>query len=73
MNTNKGDAMSDLETNLDAAFDTARDLVRDLGKLGASWVRYGLSAGESTIRTTAHSLDEAARALTKLADRLRSQ
>jgi hypothetical protein len=64
--------MSDLDSNVKSAFDAARDLVRDLGKLGAGWVQYGLSVGESSMQTTARSLDEAARALGKIADRLRN-
>jgi hypothetical protein len=52
--------------------DAARDLVRDLGKLGAGCVRYGLTVGKSSMQTSASSLDEAARALGKLAERLRN-
>ncbi|MGZ3440988.1 MAG: hypothetical protein ACXVDD_15800 [Polyangia bacterium] len=69
---NQGATMSDLDENVNSALDAARELVRDLGKLGAGWVRYALSVGESSVQTTAHSLDEAARALGKLADRLRN-
>jgi hypothetical protein len=70
--TNQGARMSDLDSNLKSTLDAARELVRDLGKLGAGWVRYGLSVGESSMQTSAHTLDEAARALGKLADRLRN-
>jgi hypothetical protein len=72
MDANKGAPMSDLDTDLKSALDAARELVRDLGKLGAGWVRYGLSVGESSMQRTAYSLDEAARSLGKLADRLRN-
>lgn len=64
--------MSDLDSSLKSTIDAARELARDLGKLGAEWVRYGISVGESSVQTTARSLDEAARALGKLADRLRN-
>jgi hypothetical protein len=72
MEPNKGALMSDLESNLKSTYDAARELVQDLGKLGATWVRYGLSVGESSMQTSARTLDDAARALSKVADRLRN-
>ncbi|MCU1277225.1 MAG: hypothetical protein JWM53_771 [bacterium] len=59
--------MSDLETNLSSTFDAARVLVRDLTALGGGWLRYGLAVGQASART----LDEAARALGELTERLR--
>ena len=70
--SNQGATMSDLESNLQTTLDAARELVRDLGKLGKGWVRYGLTVGESSMQTTAHTLDEAAAALVKLAARIRN-
>ena len=64
--------MSDLDDSLKSTLEAARELVTDLGKLGATWVRHGLSVGESSMQTGARSLDEAARALRKIADRLRN-
>jgi hypothetical protein len=65
--------MSDIETNAQSAYETAQDLVTDLSKLGAAWVRYGLSVGESTMQTSARTLEETARSLRKVAERLRSR
>jgi hypothetical protein len=62
--------MSDADSNVKSALDAARDLVRELGKLGAGWVRYGLTVGKSSMQTSARSLDEVARTLGKLAERL---
>ena len=61
-----------LENDAKSAYETARELVGDLGKLGASWVRYGLTVGESSMQASARSLDEAARALRKAADRIKN-
>jgi uncharacterized protein YbaP (TraB family) len=65
--------MSDLEANAQSAYETAQELVADLGKLGATWVRYGLSVGESSMQTSARTLEETARSLRKVAERLRSR
>jgi uncharacterized protein YbaP (TraB family) len=65
--------MSDLETNAQSAYAAAQELVADLGKLGATWVRYGLSVGESSMQTSARTLEETARSLRKVAERLRSR
>jgi hypothetical protein len=64
--------MSDLESNAKSAYETAQTLVEDLAKLGAAWVRYGRSVGESSIETSARTLEETARNLRKVAERLRS-
>jgi len=60
-----------LENDAKTAYETARELVEDLGKLGASWVRYGLTVGESSMQASARTLDEAARSLRKVAERIR--
>lgn len=65
--------MSNLEANTRSVYETARELVDDLGKLGKSWIRYGLTVGESSMQASAHTLDEAAEALRKLAERLRAE
>ena len=52
MDTNK------LENDAKTVYETARELVEDLGKLGASWVRYGLTVGESSMQASARTLDE---------------
>jgi hypothetical protein len=75
MDDNKGAAMShieNLENDAKTAFEAARELVGDLGKLGASWVRYGLTVGESSMQASARTLDEAARTLRKVADRIKN-
>ena len=64
--------MSDIETNAKSAYETAQELVNDLAKLGAAWVRYGLSMGESSMETSARTLEETARNLRKVAEKLRS-
>jgi len=73
MDDNKGATMShidNLENDAKNTFEAARELVVDLGKLGVSWMRYGLSVGESSMQASARTLDEAARALRKVADRI---
>ena len=75
MDDNKGAPMShidNLEKDAKTTIEAARELVGDLGKLGASWVRYGLTVGESSMQASARSLDEAARALRKVADRIKN-
>jgi hypothetical protein len=64
--------MSNLEENVKSVYETARELAGDLGKLGKSWIRYGLTVGESSMQASAHTLDEAADALRKVAERLRT-
>ncbi len=64
--------MSTLEENTKSVYETAREIVDDLGKLGKSWIRYGLTVGESSMQASAHTLDEAAEALRKIAERLRA-
>ena len=64
--------MSNLEANVKSVYETARELAGDLGKLGKSVVRYGLTVGESSMQASAHTLDEAAEALRKVAERLRA-
>jgi hypothetical protein len=64
--------MSDLETNAKSVLDAARELAGDLGKLGKSWIRYGLAVGESSMQASAHTLDELAEALRKVGERLRA-
>ena len=64
--------MSNLEANVKSVYETARELAGDLGKLGKSWIRYGLTVGESSMQASAHTLDEAADALRKVAERLRT-
>jgi hypothetical protein len=74
MDDNKGAVMSrfdHLENDAKTALETARELAADLGKLGAGWIRYGITVGESSIQASARSLDEVARALRKVADRMR--
>ena len=78
MDDNKGAVMSNLnnlendaQNAYESAYETARELVEDLGKLGASWVRYGLTVGESSMQASARTLDEAARSLRKVAERIR--
>ena len=63
--------MSDIETNAKSAYETAQELVGDLAKLGAAWVRYGRSVGESSMETSAKTLEETARNLRKVAEKLR--
>ncbi len=65
--------MSTIEANGKSVYEAARELVDDLGKLGKSWIRYGLTVGESSMQASAHTLDEAAEALRKIAERLRTQ
>ena len=65
--------MSNLEVNGKSVYETARELVDEIGKLGRSWIRYGLTVGESSMQASAHTLDEAAEALRKLAERLRAE
>jgi hypothetical protein len=65
--------MSNLENDAKSAYETAQQLLADLGKLGATWVRYGLSVGESTMQTSAQSLEHAARSLRSAAERLKSR
>ncbi len=63
---------NNLESNVKSVYDTTRELAGDLGKLGKSFVRYGLSVGETSRQASAHTLDEAAEALRKVAERLRT-
>jgi hypothetical protein len=75
MDDDKGAIMShidNLENDAKTTFEAARELVGDLGKLGVSWVKYGLSVGESSMQASARTLDEAARALRKVADRIKN-
>ncbi|MDB4971294.1 MAG: hypothetical protein JWN44_6983 [Myxococcales bacterium] len=65
--------MNDIESNAKSAYEAAQELVAGLGKLGATWVRYGVSVAESTIQTSALTLEEAARNLRKVAERLNSR
>jgi hypothetical protein len=60
-----------LEANVKSTYQAARELAGDFGKLGASWVRYGLTVGESSVQASARTLDEVAKTLRKLADRVR--
>ena len=64
--------MSNLESNVKSVYETARELAGDLGKLGKSWIRYGLTVGESSMQASAHTLDEAAETVRKVAERLRT-
>ena len=64
--------MSDLESDVKSVYETARGLAEDLGKLGRSWIRYGLTVGESSMQASAHTLDEVAEALRKVAEKLRT-
>jgi hypothetical protein len=70
MNSNGGLTMSELESNVKSAVDAASEVVADAAKLGAAWVRYGLAVGESSLHTSARSLEDAASIMRKLADRL---
>lgn len=45
-------------------------LVDDVIQLGTTWVRYGLTVGEAALRTSAQSLEGAAKVLTKLSETL---
>lgn len=63
---------NNLESNVKSVYEAARELAGDLGKLGKSWIRYGLTVGESSMQASAHTLDEAAEALRKVAERLRA-
>ena len=65
--------MSELESNVKTIYETARELAGDLGKLGKSWIRYGLTVGESGMQASAHTLDEVAEALRKVAEKLRTE
>jgi hypothetical protein len=58
MNATKGVDMSHLESNLKSVYEAARELVGSLGKLGAGWV--------------VGSLDQTARELRRLTERLRN-
>ncbi len=62
--------MSQLESNVKSTYEAASEIVNDLAKLGATWVRYGLTLGESSLQTSARSLEDAARAVHKLATKL---
>ena len=64
--------MDNLETEAKTTYEAARELVDDLARLGKSWLKYGLAVGESSIQTSARTLDDAAKALRKLADRIGS-
>ena len=71
--------MSDLESNVKSVeanvktlYETARELALELGTLGKSWIRYGLTVGESSLQASAHTLDEVAAALRKVAERVRT-
>ncbi len=62
--------MSQLESNTRSAYDTAAELVGDLAKLGAAWLHYGLTLGQTSLVTSARSLEDAARSLQKLSQKL---
>ena len=62
--------MSNFEDNAKSTYDTARELVDDLARLGKSWLKLGLAVGESSIQASARTLDDAARTLRKIADRV---
>jgi len=62
--------MDNLENEAKTTYETARELVDDLARLGKSWLKYGLAVGESSIQTSAHTLEEAAKALRKIAGRI---
>ena len=61
-----------VEANVTSLYETARDLAVGLGKHGKSWIRYGLTVGESSLQASAHTLDEVAAALRKAAERVRT-
>jgi hypothetical protein len=50
--------------------ELATEIVRDFAKLGAAWLRHGLTVSESALKTSARSLESTARALAEVADRL---
>jgi uncharacterized protein YukE len=62
-----------IESNVKSIYETARELAGDLGKLSKSWIRYGLTVGESSMQASAHTLDEVAEALRKVAEKLRTE
>ena len=76
MDDNKGvttmSTVENLEKDAKTVYEAARELVGDLGKLGAGWVRYGLAVGESSMQASARTLDDAAQALRKVADRIKN-
>ncbi len=63
--------MSQLESNVKSTYEAASEIVNDLAKLGATWVRYGLAVGESSLQTSAQTLEEAARTVRRFADKLK--
>lgn len=64
--------MENLDDNLKSTVETARQLASDLGTLAANWIRYGVSIGENAMHESARTLDQTARALGKIADRLKA-
>ncbi len=58
------------EQTINQAKNTFRGLTEDLLKLGLTWARYGLTVGESALRTSAQSLDGVAGTLHRVAETL---
>jgi hypothetical protein len=55
-----------------SALETASQLAASLVALGTAWLRYGLAVGESSLKTSAHTLESTARLFAEVADRLRA-
>lgn len=58
------------EQTINEAKSTFRGITGDLLKLGLTWARYGLTMGESALRTSAQSLDGVASTLHRVAETL---
>lgn len=65
--------MDSIETNNQKAAMTAvAELATEVVKVGAAWLRYGLSVGESSLEASARSLESTARVLGRVAARIRN-
>jgi hypothetical protein len=63
--------MSEVESNGDSIKPgVAQEILTDLRRLGAAWIKYGVSVGEAALQTSARSLDDAAKALRVAAEKL---
>jgi hypothetical protein len=50
----------------------ASEILTDLKRLATDWLRYGLTVGEASLKSSARFIDDAADELRKFADKLRS-
>jgi hypothetical protein len=63
--------MKPIQSQPASAVETVSDLAAGLIAVGTGWLRYGLSIGESSLKTSAHTLTSTAQLLAQVADRLR--